>query len=288
MSPSTSTHASNNSTDIQVSEGAHNICHDVHTRGLLLVPISEGAVKNNFQQEDSLPNALSSQSKGVLDSQMAQQHEGDSIKLHTSSNLRSEHIVPDQDSSRALPGQSQSMPIFANQHKIGLKRSFGTPKPTSVVKASDNKNVKVIFKKDIFGALTFFSDFGIYALFESSKASASKFLCCRQMELQDNLDRLIDGTLNLLNPVLQVFGAIADNAIYTYKTIKKYKVPKITFIGLCVPKKNEDIPKLFWQYGPLNKRDFWMGRLINTRLACVPMAECNNGECITGRPMRRS
>ena len=39
------------------------------------------------------------------------------------------------------------------------------------------------------------------------------------MEFQDNLGRLLDGTINSLNPVLQVFGAIVDNEIYTYKTV---------------------------------------------------------------------
>ena len=37
--------------------------------------------------------------------------------------------------------------------------------------------------------------------------------------MMENPDRLVDGTLNSINPILQVFGSVTDNETYTYKAV---------------------------------------------------------------------
>ena len=93
-----------------------------------------------------------------------------------------------------------AMPKFVNPDSVGLRRSERSPKP-----------------RKIFTLASFFSFFEVY---QSKLASDSQVV--RQPDTLSS-DTVIDGTINYMNPIYQVFAAKADNETYTFSDMKRQK-----------------------------------------------------------------
>ena len=86
------------------------------------------------------------------------------------------------------------MPLFVNPDVIGLRRSGRTPKP-----------------KKIFTLASFYTVTETFTIQQNSEHNSKSF----------NPNCVIDGTINYLNPVSQVFASQTDDKTYTYKDMLK-------------------------------------------------------------------
>ena len=82
------------------------------------------------------------------------------------------------------------MPTFVNPNTVGLRRSNRKPKPRNIL--------------------------NLASFYTFTKVFASEQDAQKKNE-QISSDRVINGTINYLNPVHQVFAAKTDNETYNYK-----------------------------------------------------------------------
>lgn len=109
--------------------------------------------------------------------------------------------LPEEPSSSAEPNKNKipaepdtetelGMPAFVDPNSIGLRRSERTPKPRRI--------------------FTFASFYTMTEAFSTCQNTSSI-----------NSETVIDGTLNYINPVHQVFSSKTDNETYTYREMMK-------------------------------------------------------------------
>ena len=177
----------------------------------------------------SQPSGLSISSTGAQAStKAALVHKGGSPKSNPpepqSKSMGSSDTIGSEQQIEKSQHALTSMPIFANQHEIGLRRSSRTLKLSSIAKESTDKQLQSIFHKVNFGLSSFLSDGSAYTSVSSGtkKTKANnkqQFTTRKKIQMMENLNRLIDGTLNSISPILQVFGSVTDNETYTYKAV---------------------------------------------------------------------
>ena len=82
---------------------------------------------------------------------------------------------------------------------------------------SENSTVK-----NIFNLFSFFNSSEVY---NSSTSDPQNISSTRRVGiLGENLERVMDGTLNFLNPVMQIFATtLSENESYTYRDMLKQK-----------------------------------------------------------------
>ena len=150
------------------------------------LPESEGAPvvddRSHESEGDHPPNSNSQQD--------STESEGD---IRTASERSRSVTYPASEHSGDQLGASVDdlkMPTFVNPDTVGLRRSNRTPKP-----------------KKIFNLASFYTVAEIFASEHEAKGNNEQ-LCS---------DRVIDGTINYLNPLHQVFASKTDNETYNYK-----------------------------------------------------------------------
>ena len=124
-------------------------------------------------------------------------HKGDQLGSQASAE-------PILESSRISESDSLLMPAFVNQNEIGLCRSSCT-------------------RKRNFGVSTFFTIFfttdNVHTIEKLTLKKDLQFTTKNSIDLLDNLDCLVEGTINSMSPLLQVFGTVTDNETYMYKAV---------------------------------------------------------------------
>ena len=69
---------------------------------------------------------------------------------------------------------------------------------------------------------SFFLETQVYStICKRAAAQVSWFSTRKAVDLNYDLERLVDGTPNTLNPILQVFGSVSDKEMYAYKYIMR-------------------------------------------------------------------
>ena len=110
----------------------------------------------------------------------------------------------ESEGAHAQPASNLGMPDFQNPDTIGLRRSARTPKPRTIAS---------LFL--LFGLMTI-SPF-VEAFSTAVPVAKTITTAQRTMAYVSHLTKNVDGTVNYLNPITQVFSAVQDNDTYTYK-----------------------------------------------------------------------
>ena len=164
-----------------------------------VLPLKDGQA-NCRGVDKKNPSGLTSSSEGVDNLSVGTDLKTESLLPSTTSTSVSEGATSASDLSEGeTPSRDHlNMPTFANPDTIGLRRSARTTKP---------KILTCLFL--LFGFETAASGF--------ASVEIGMSVVDQSIAYATDLSRNIDGTINYLNPVSQVFASVQDNDTYTYR-----------------------------------------------------------------------
>ena len=173
---------------------------------------SSSALRVRFRENDDyvLPSEPIPLSEGehehrLVDSANASSPETTPTSVHEGGHSAQ---TPFSEGAQAQSSPHFGMPDFKNPDTIGLRRSSRTPKPRTIAS---------LFL--LFGLMTispFVESIPTVAPVASVVTSAQ-----RTLTYFSDLTKNIDGTINYLNPVTQVFSSVQDNDTYTYRQARE-------------------------------------------------------------------